>query len=223
MSRSVTTPTTRLSPLPSVIGTMPQSSSRMTSRTDLKSSDGLHVVGSGVIRSLACIKDSFPVSRPFLAGSIPPDRLFLEQPVERGPRVIRCRGRRPRPGQVERLRGRVEGTDVPRLLRRDPLRDRLDALETRGRVEVGALRAGVQVRSTPRARRVETDVLQVPALLAARLTRKHDGFVDVHSPAPGSAFGAAGGVGTRPARAPLLGGRVHVPAVAILAIVHLGA
>src|SRR5687768_14936888 len=64
MSRSVTTPATRLSPLPSTIGTMPQSSDFMIRNTDRRSSEGLHEVGSDVIRSLACMEAPFDFAEP---------------------------------------------------------------------------------------------------------------------------------------------------------------
>ena len=52
--------------------------------------------------------------------------------------------------------GLKERARVARILWRDARRDRLLALERRARVEVGALRAGVQRGATSRARRIRT-------------------------------------------------------------------
>src|SRR5262249_16062107 len=142
--------------------------------------------------------------------------LFLEEPVERCARVVRCR-RAAAAGQVESLRRSVEGAGVALLLVRDPGGDGLRALEARGAVEVGALEAGVQIGPALAAGRVEADLLGVAALLVAVAAGEDDGLVLVDA-APARRAVVAVGPGAAPAGL-LPVARVHVPAVAVLAVV----
>src|SRR5262249_2323170 len=120
-------------------------------------------------------------------------------------------------GQVEGAGRSVERAGVGGGLRRNPGRDRLRALETRGRVEVSALPARVERSAALGAARVGSNLLQAAPLDPAGPAGEDDRLVQIDAASARSAVFLSRRPRSRTTSR--LGTRVHVTAVAVLAVV----